>query len=97
MNEFKKIKEIISSYINLDEYEVYLFGSRVNGKHRPDSDLDVLIEDDESIPPETVTKIEEAFEESDLPYKVDIVIRSRISDDFYGHIKPDLLNIKSKR
>jgi predicted nucleotidyltransferase len=93
MNEFKKVKDILSEYINFNECDVYLFGSRMKGTHRPDSDLDVLIVDKSTIQPKIVPVLEEAFENSDLPYKVDIVIKSRISDEFYNHIKPDLVGI----
>ena len=59
----------------------------------PDSDLDILIVDKVTIRPQIVPLLEEAFENSDLPYKIDIVIKSRISDEFYNRIKPDLVSI----
>ena len=94
MNEFIKVKDIVSTCLNLKEFSVYLFGSRVKGTHRPDSDLDILIDDKITIDPSIVSKLEEAFEESGLPFKVDIVIRSRISDEFYNKIKGNIKKIE---
>jgi len=91
MNEFKKVKDILIKYIKPHEHKVYIFGSRAKGTNRPDSDLDLLILDNNIIEPALVTKLEEAFEESDIPYKVDIVVRSRIDDAFYSKIKSDLI------
>ena len=52
--------------------EVRAFGSRVTGKAKPFSDLDLAIMGDEPLSLETRARLEEAFSESDLPWKVDI-------------------------
>jgi predicted nucleotidyltransferase len=91
MNEYKKIKDILDNFFLPHEFEVYAFGSRVKGTNRPDSDLDLLIMDDKIIEPSLVSKLEEAFEESNIPYKVDLVVRSRIDESFYNKIKNDLV------
>ena len=51
--------------------EVRAFGSRVTGKAKPFSDLDLAIMGDEPLSLETRARLEEAFSESDLPWKVD--------------------------
>lgn len=53
--------------------EVRVFGSRVTGKAKPFSDLDLAIMGDEPLPLETRARLEEAFSESDLPWKVDVL------------------------
>jgi len=62
---------IIQSILAPYPYTFYVFGSRATGKARPLSDLDICYLD--SIPPRTIQKIEAAFEDSDLPYTVDLV------------------------
>lgn len=89
MSDFDKVKEILARFYSLDKNKTYIFGSRSNNTHRKDSDLDIFIEDN-SIGASDVAKINEAFDESDLLYKVDIVLKSRIDDDFYTKILPDL-------
>ncbi|MGD7070768.1 nucleotidyltransferase family protein [Acetobacter sp. AAB5] len=53
--------------------EVQAFGSRVTGKAKPFSDLDLAIMGDEPLSLETRAQLEEAFSESELPWKVDVL------------------------
>lgn len=78
----KEIKEIIFRFLNPKEYQVFIFGSRVTGKGKKFSDYDVGIWGKKPVPSNTIILIEEAFEESDLPYKVDIVDFSLVSSNF---------------
>jgi len=78
----KKIKEIIYRFLDPKEYQVFIFGSRVLGKAKKYSDYDVGIFGKKSVPATKMVLIEEALEESDLPYKVDVVDFSLVSADF---------------
>ncbi|KDE18956.1 hypothetical protein AZ09_15140 (plasmid) [Acetobacter aceti 1023] len=62
--------------------EVRAFGSRVTGKAKPFSDLDLAIMGDEPLPLETRARLEEAFSESNLPWKVDVIDWSSIDLSF---------------
>nr|WP_269110943.1 nucleotidyltransferase domain-containing protein [Acetobacter senegalensis] len=62
--------------------EVRAFGSRVTGKAKPFSDLDLAIMGDEPLPLETRAWLEEAFSESDLRWKVDVLDWLQVDDDF---------------
>lgn len=62
--------------------EVRVFGSRVTGKPKPFSDLDLAIMGDEPLPLETRTRLEEAFSESELPWKVDVLDWVQIDANF---------------
>ncbi|GBR61101.1 DNA polymerase beta subunit like nucleotidyltransferase [Acetobacter senegalensis DSM 18889] len=62
--------------------EVRAFGSRVTGKAKPFSDLDLAIMGDEPLSLETRARLEEAFSESDLPWKVDVLDWLQVDDDF---------------
>jgi predicted nucleotidyltransferase len=81
----KIIREILSKY----PYKFYAFGSRVHGNCKPFSDLDICAM--ETIPELTKCYLEEAFEESNLPFKVDIIEWNKISKDFRSLIKNDLV------
>ena len=52
--------------------EVRAFGSRVNGKPRKFSDLDLAVLGPR-LPSSTLMDLQDAFRESDLPFKVDII------------------------
>lgn len=60
--------------------EYVLFGSRVRATFRDKSDLDVCILSD--IPRNKLSDIREAFEESDLPFMVDVVLYKDCSAEF---------------
>ncbi len=76
--------EIISDILNrnFDVDEVFAFGSRVKGQPKKFSDLDLMIKDSNSFNLEKLALLSEEFSSSDLPYKVDLVLWSEISDDF---------------
>lgn len=61
---------------------VWAFGSRAAGTARPYSDLDLAVIPDEPMSIDTVAALKEAFVDSDLPWTVDIVDWSGISDRF---------------
>lgn len=62
--------------------QVSVFGSRVQGKARPYSDLDLAIEVEPAPDWRTWARLREAFEASDLPICVDVVDWHRASADF---------------
>ena len=81
-NPEKVIKEIIFKYLNPKEYQVFIFGSRATGKARKYSDYDIGILGKKPVPLKVLGKIEEALEESDLPYKVEVVDFSLLPSNF---------------
>ena len=70
---------------------VYVFGSRAKNCAKPLSDLDLCLKD--NYDKSTVRKLQDAFEDSDLPFKVDLVVWSDISDSFQKHIEKDLIKL----
>lgn len=80
----KAIKDIISQFINPSEYKIFIFGSRATGKARKFSDYDIGIIGKNPIAWEKLSLIDEAFEKSDIPFKVDVVDFSLVSNKFRG-------------
>jgi predicted nucleotidyltransferase len=60
--------------------KVWLFGSRATGRARPYSDLDLAIDVDRPMTLDELAILGEAFSESDLPYRVDLVDWHNIDD-----------------
>ena len=71
VSELAIVNNILTEYI--PDREVRVFGSRLNGRVKPFSDLDLVIMGDTSINSSLFGDLREAFSESDIPYKVDIV------------------------
>jgi predicted nucleotidyltransferase len=53
--------------------EVWAFGSRVNGKAKPYSDLDLAVISVEPLTMKVLAALVDDFSESDLPFKVDVI------------------------
>lgn len=69
-------------HAHVPDREVWAFGSRVAGRVKPYSDLDLAILGDIPLPLDTQAALAEAFSESDLPWRVDVVDWARASEDF---------------
>jgi predicted nucleotidyltransferase len=60
---------------------VFIFGSRATKTHVQYNDIDIGIEGN-PLSAKTKIELQEAFEESDLPFRVDIVDFSTVNDKF---------------
>ncbi len=78
--ELAIVKDILRKVI--PDRVVWAFGSRVTGRTKKYSDLDLVILGDEPLPLGVMGELAEAFTESDLPYKVDLVDWATASDRF---------------
>ena len=67
-----------------DYKEVYIFGSRVKGTYKPFSDLDVCIK--KPLADHEVELLAEKFTESDLPFKVDLILYDEVDENFKKRI-----------
>ncbi|RNC69212.1 MAG: nucleotidyltransferase domain-containing protein [Desulfuromonadales bacterium] len=75
-----QVREILARHV--PACEVRMFGSRVRGTARKYSDIDLAIVGDGPLPDRTVAGLKEAFSESDIPYRVDVVDWRTISPEF---------------
>ena len=83
---------IVKEILNKHAIDAYVFGSRAKNCAKPFSDLDLCFKTDYD--KSTIRKLADDFEESDLPFKVDIVLWSEISESFKAQIESDLLILK---
>ncbi len=75
-------KEIILGYINRDEINVFLFGSRAMEDYRLNSDLDVGFLGNSEINWRIFRKISDDLEDSVVPYHFDLVDFSKVDESF---------------
>jgi predicted nucleotidyltransferase len=78
------VKEILFKFI--PDIEVWAFGSRVKFNNKEFADLDLVIVGETKQSLAIMADLEEAFKESDLPFKVDILDYYNISD----HLKKEI-------
>ena len=71
-------------------YEVWAFGSRVHQRGlKPFSDLDLALITEQPLDASLYGQIKEAFEESELPIRVDIVDWALLTDAFKEVIRQE--------
>ncbi|MCQ9328571.1 nucleotidyltransferase family protein [Pelistega suis] len=87
------VKSILQQHIPYAT--VWAFGSRVNGHHKPYSDLDLAVMTDKPLSLEVHANLKDAFSESDLPWKVDIVDWALTSEQFRKIIQKQFEVIQS--
>lgn len=81
------VQDILQQFV--PERAVWAFGSRAKWVAKEYSDLDLCIVGKTPLSFRTLGLIEEAFEESDLPYKVDVVDWATTSESFRKIIERD--------
>lgn len=84
------IKETVYHY--LQNCEIYLFGSRTKGIAKKYSDIDIALKSP-NLNENILLKIINDFENSTLPYEVDVLDLNNISETFRQHIEQDLTQI----
>lgn len=75
--------------------EVWAFGSRARHTAKPFSDLDLVVLGDEPLSLSERAALSEAFAESDLPWKVDVVDWATASEEFRRIIERDRVVVSS--
>ena len=75
------VQDVLQQYLP-GNVKVWVFGSRASWTTKDSSDLDLALEGETCVLPRTLSSLEAAFEESDLPFAVDIVDVSRIGERF---------------
>ena len=69
----KEILAIVSRNLEIDQYKLFYFGSRVRGSNRERSDIDVGIEGNEVVPYEKLHQILNEIDNIKTLYKIDFV------------------------
>ena len=80
-NHLEIVQDILRSHMPAG-FEVWVFGSRANWTTKDSSDLDLAVEGAASLDHGVMVGLEIAFEESDLPYTVDVVDLNAVSPGF---------------
>ena len=82
----EKLRSLLSSH--LPNTEVWAYGSRIRWTSRPESDLDMAVF---TTPAQAgdVARLREAFEESDLPFRVDLFVWDEVPEGFRKQIQQE--------
>ena len=83
-DEHREIARLLQHH--LPDTEVWAYGSRVKGTARPASDLD-LVTFASAGQKEAVSRLREAFDESALPFRVDLFVWDKAPEEFRRNIE----------
>lgn len=78
----KEIFTIVGNYLDLTKYQIFFFGSRVEGKATERSDIDVGIEGRKPIPAATWLDIQEEIDNIPTLYKIEVVDFQHVPSKF---------------
>ena len=87
----KLILEILNKHAKNAKF--YIFGSRARGDYSRYSDIDIAI-DGAGLNSDILSKINSEFDNSTMPYEVDVIDINSISSDFKKMILNDLIELK---
>lgn len=87
-----EVCQILQTHV--PNYSVWAFGSRVNGKAKIYSDLDLAIITQQPLSLSKMAQLKEAFDESNLPIRVDVVDWGATSEEFQKIILQNKVLIK---
>lgn len=93
-DEKRVVQDILRQHI--PDCEVWAFGSRVKGQVKPYSDLDLVILGTEKLSKKIIYKIKDAFEESKLSFRVDVLDWNLLSPEFQAIINENYYVIQLK-
>ncbi|HHJ52492.1 MAG TPA: nucleotidyltransferase domain-containing protein [Caldithrix abyssi] len=82
----QQIKAIIQQVIPDKNLRIILYGSRARGDAHPNSDYDLALDAGYAIPGERLSLLKEKFEESTIPFKIDVVDLAVVSHDLKEYI-----------
>lgn len=95
-SELATIRHILARHLPAG-VRVSAFGSRAGGRPKPMSDLDLVLEGETALPLALMARLAEAFDESPLPWKVDLVDRTTVSAAFGALIDAGKITICASR
>jgi predicted nucleotidyltransferase len=89
------VKEIVLEKVPLQDYAVFLFGSRALGNNHEMSDIDISILGNKPLPVSIKLNLEQELEDCIVPFKVDIIDFNGVSDKFkkYALEKIEIWNL----
>ena len=86
------VQEILRAHLSAG-FKVWVFGSRANWTTKDSSDLDLAVEGAVRLDHKSMIGLEVAFEESDLPYTVDVVDLKAVSSGFRQIVENQRLSL----
>ncbi len=83
INYLEKLRKLVLNFLENNDAKIILFGSRARKNNRDNSDVDIgIIPKQNNSINNKITLLKEAIEQSNIPYKVDVVNFAETSVEF---------------
>lgn len=94
-SDFEILQNVIINRLKKHSAEVWIFGSRARGDHQKFSDVDLLysMPSPINLPPGFISEIIEDIENSNFPYKVDLVNTNDLAESYRPSILKDRVKL----
>ena len=93
-SDFNFLDENLIKPLKKSGFKLYIFGSRATGKYHPFSDVDILLEGPvNSVNSSQIGVIKELFEESNFPYKIDLVNELDLAESYRSSVMRDRIEV----
>jgi len=93
-HDLDTVRSILRAVLS-PEVRVWVFGSRATWTTKDSSDLDLAIDAGRPLTRDEESALRNAFEDSDLPYKVDVVDMQTVSETFRKIVERDRVKLPS--
>jgi hypothetical protein len=87
----ERIMFIVLEYLGDEEVRIRVFGSRAKGRQRKGSDIDIAVIPKNDWNDIKLTLLRERLENSNIPWKVDLVDFSKVDEDFKRFASKDMI------
>lgn len=91
-DHLRRVQTILRAHLP-NGVRVFAFGSRAHRKARPFADLDLCLSGTARLSADILSALDRELEESDLPYRVDVIDWHAVSASFRNAIEGDLVEI----
>ena len=82
IDHLRELKDVLLKFLSDEDVKIVLFGSRARGDFVNTSDVDVGIIPGETFDRKKLTLLHEYIDKLNIPFKVEIVDLSMVSEDF---------------
>lgn len=93
--DWRIVGEVLSNLV--PDCTVWAFGSRARGSARRYSDLDLALVAEAPLPVDRLADLAQAFSDSDVPWRVDLVDWSATAPSFRARIARDKVVVRASR
>jgi len=84
--DLETARRIVREFLPTAQARLFLFGSRARGDAGPHADIDVAVLPAHPLPADLLARVRDAFEESTIPFRVDLLDLSTVDEDLRGAV-----------